>query len=91
MTVGVIDPDGVLAGAITARGMKAIAWRHCERIEVVTESPGGASCAERPAGTPSTAQILCVDFADELVTLTFASWNLISVWLARLDAVRHAA
>jgi hypothetical protein len=28
---------------------------------------------------------------DELSNLAFASWNLISVWLAALDAVRHAA
>lgn len=26
-----------------------------------------------------------------MVTLTFASWNLISVWLSALDTVRRAA
>jgi hypothetical protein len=45
-----------------------------------------------PLAAPLFNYLVPSESADErMVTLTFASWNLISGWLARLDAVRHAS
>jgi hypothetical protein len=53
--------------------------------------------SSQPAGTPrdpswlQRIRVNAVGCLEKVVTLNFASWNLISGWLTRLDGLRRAA